>query len=108
MPVTVYRINEFPSEDNRYGIDRRETWVLTTEGQYADADEAFDRVIALTAIHVPAFTNLALGLTGEQRQRFAEQFCFHNDLYLKHRRFFIGLPNVRRFKDAVRADGVQI
>jgi hypothetical protein len=108
MAYEVYHLRIFPGEDNRYGVDRSETWQPEPDRKFSTSEEAIEYIYNSTVIHVPEFTNLALGLTGEQRVAFAQAFCFDDTRYLKYRRFFLGKPNMKELKATLRAEGTQV
>jgi hypothetical protein len=108
MSVQVYRIDEFPNQDNSYAVGRTETWVSKPDCRFPTIHEAHEYIFKMTVVHVPYFTELALGLAPQQRADFLTEFCFTNDLYLKYRRFFIGAPPLSAMRKALSTEGVKI
>lgn len=104
----VHRIQIFPCEDNRYAVGRSETWQHVLDRSFPSLEEAQEYIYNQTIIHVPEFTNLAHGLTGEDRLKFAEAFCFSDERYLKYRQFFLGPPPFSALKKTLRAEGVTV
>jgi len=79
MTYEVYRLRVFPCEDNRYAVGRQETWQLERDKVFPTVEEATEYIYNNTIVHVPEFTNLALGLKDAERVAFAQAFCFDDE-----------------------------
>jgi hypothetical protein len=108
MSFEVYQLRVYPCEDNRYAVGRQETWQLARSRTFDNKEDATEYIFNSTIIHVPEFTNLALGLTGDQRLAFAQAFCFDDERYLKYRRFFLGKPDFRALRSSLEQEGVKV
>ena len=85
----AYRIYKYSAEDNRYGIDRTETWVLKKDKLFRSENEAQDYICEQTYILVPDVVRLTIGLSKEGKEKFIREFSLGNDSrYLLYRIFF--------------------
>lgn len=106
MSIQVYKIDTFPIANNSYCVGREESWVLKEDVKFDTIEDARSYIIDKSFI----FTDLPLFLVDlptEKRDDFIEEFCF-SDKYLHYQRFFIGKPNVKKIKNALADQGVNV
>jgi len=109
MSYQIYKISTYSIPDNSYKINRDENWIITKVDIHPNSlEEAKNYVIEQSII----FSDLAIFTHNIQdvndKNKFINEFCFTNDVYLKYRRFFIGYPPIKLIKNALIRDGVQI
>lgn len=105
--IEVYRIDTFSGENNEYGVDRSESWVLSIDSLHDTIEDAKDCVRSKSRV----FTDLPLFVadfnTQEEKDSAAEEFCF-SDKYLKYQRFFVGKPSIANIKKRLKEEGVRV
>ena len=108
MVTTVYRIDTFPISTNAYGVSRDESWVVHQDKTFQSLEEAKDYVRERSRLKTDLVLFLARTQDPAEKKRIIDEFCFHNDTYQQHRRFFIERPDITKIAKALHADGVQV
>jgi len=112
---SIYKIRTYSEGSNSYGVSRAERWVVEVDCECKELQEAKDYVKSKSR----EFTILPNVLqswretkpehqTIKTEDELIEKFCFTDDQQLKHRRFFIGKPDLEAIQKALINDGVQI
>ena len=105
--LTIYRIFTLTISDNKYKINRDEEWIIKkVNGDFNESD-AISYIINQSLEHtdLPKFI---FNLSGEERTKAINDFCFNDDKYLKYRRFFIGYPPIDQIVNELKNDGIKI
>lgn len=111
--IDVYRIETFSGENNEYGVDRSESWVLRRDTLHENLEDAKEYI----RMKSRKFTDLPLFLvelkTDEEKEAAVEEFCF-TDKYLKYQRYFViekpsDVKTVEaKMIKALRSEGVRV
>jgi hypothetical protein len=107
MSVTVYKITSFSVPDNTYTVGRSEIWKTKKDQTFSSVELAKDYIREQSRKH----TDLPLYLINikpEDREHFIDRFCFDDLTFLKHRRFFIGKPDLDLIKKHLKEDGINV
>jgi len=108
MSYSVYKIDTYPAGCNAYGVDRDENWIVRFDKHFDTDAEAREYIRQKTKM-CSTLPNLLIDLkTEEEKQAFTDEFCFHNNRYLAHRRHFLGTPPIKDIKLALQHDGIDV
>jgi hypothetical protein len=115
----TYRIDTFSEGSNAYITARTERWELVKDESFEDEVQAKSYVVEQSRRHtiLPNFLlqnrdsrneKINPGCKGEEmsEEDLIDAFCFSDSKYLKHRRFFVGKPNIKEIFSALKKDGV--
>ena len=86
--INVYRLDTFPGENNEYGVDRSESWILRRDSLHESREDAkqYVRIKSRKVTDLPLF--LVDLKTDEEKEAMVDDFCF-TDKYLKYQRYFV-------------------
>lgn len=99
----VYRIDRLSPGDNRFSIDRSETWSLILDAKFNSEEEARNYVIRMNR----KFCGYELGILYSNNMAAIKHRC--TDPEWSHRqRFFLGRPNMNMMAEKLRKDGVTV
>jgi hypothetical protein len=106
ISMEVWRLQVCENNHNHFITNRSESWNLVFEKDFPTLEEAKKYVIAKSLIH----TVLPWFLLDHEhdKEKFIEDFCFNNPLFLTKRRFFLGKPSRKSIIDAVEAQGIKV
>lgn len=103
----VWKIDTYPVKNNSYTVGREESWALKLDQKFEDLEEAKKHIIAKSMV----FTDIHLFLqdmkSPEEREDFLYTFCF-GEKYLRHQRYFLGKPDVKKLSSALQDNGVNV
>jgi len=106
MSYKVYRLTTYDTYGNAFACNRHETWSIAVDRSFNDMDDAAQYVICQNS-KSPQFKNLALGLVGEQRDKFAVKFSTSKK-YLDECRWFLGKPPIDKIKKLLIGKGIEV
>ena len=106
--VNIYRIDVSSAENNKYGIDRSESWVVKKDRVFETEEEAKEYVREKSRVHTDMVVLMGTHCDGEEAKvKAVNDFCFDDDKYMPYRRFFLHkLPS--NFKAIIRKHGIQV
>ena len=107
MPV-VYKISTSDTHGNYHQINRDETWFIHQDKQFDSKEEAKEYIRKKTRLFIPKLTICLINLPEEKKHSFCDKFCFTDDRYITHRRYFLGYPNLNNIKQHLKKSGVII
>lgn len=107
MSLPVYVIDTFDAQNNHFGVNRAENWQIRLDQTFENHESAEEHVIQKTLAH-SILPTLLVGQSDERKRFIIREFCFDNDLYLYHRRHFIGYPPVTKLKQSLAHQGVGV
>lgn len=94
---------------NHYQVCREEQFVSKQVGTFPTLEEARQYVIEKSMAHTDMIPVLQLPFLEEsKRDKAIQDFCFDNDLYLTHRRFFIHHVPWKELAESWRQQGVTV
>jgi hypothetical protein len=112
MTISVYRIHIYSEGSNSYALARSEQWIVKLDCECEDEEDArqYIKENSLRYTVLPNFLQQWKETTEKDltQDELIEQFCFTNDLYLKHRRLFINQPDLKAIELALQYDGISI
>lgn len=114
MTISIYRIHVYSEGSNSHLVSRSERWEVKHEEDCETREEA-ERIVREKSrqyTELPKFLvqwkeTKACDRT-KTEQQVINEFCFENDLYLKYRRIFIGKPDLKKIKNELKQEGVEI
>jgi hypothetical protein len=98
--IDVYLIKIDPCGSNAYGVSRSEDWQSEKIRSFDTIKEAKE-FVKEKSHSLPDFVRLAEGLTGTERDKFLEQFCFSNQ-YAFYNRYVVGEEGLKNFIKSVK------
>lgn len=107
MTYQTFRITTVSSSTNAYTTERTETWNIVPDICFSDVENAKNYVIAQNLLHSELSRFLVDFTNEDDKDAFKHQFCF-GDNYLHLQRYFLGQPNVKRIREALKANGVSM
>ena len=94
------------NDAEKYKINRHEEWKVSFVKNIESIEEARQFVINKNKEHSDLVLYSHSIQDETKKQEFYEQFCFTNNKYLKHRRYFIGHPPIKQIKEELKNDGI--
>jgi hypothetical protein len=107
----VWAILEDAALSNHYKIDREVKWITKLMETFDDLTEAKQYIKDQTKSHFSTTGEVVpflINLNDKEKDKYLEEFCFTNDLYIPKRRFFIGKPSKTLMKNMVISAGLQL
>lgn len=104
MNYQIFRIQSTPSSTNAYTTGRMETWTVVPDITFTDLENAKNYVITQNLIHSELARFLIDLSNEEEKDAFKLEFCFGNN-YVHLQRYFLGVPNVNKIKELLKATG---
>lgn len=103
----TYKIVPGKSQNNAYGVDREEVWIIKPDTCFSDLKEAKQYVIDMNKkcsdMVLLAFTNG----NKSNLDQFYNSFCFDNDSkYYYLRRYFMSKPNLGLIKKQLKENNI--
>jgi hypothetical protein len=111
MAHIVYRIQVFDVQSNKYSVGREESWTLKQDKVFDNEQEAREYVLDKNRIHsdmVRLGAHLIMQKNDAELQKYYEDFCFNDDRYLRHRRYFLGKPSANKIREQLRQNGIRV
>lgn len=107
--IEIYKIVTHNTFNNAYFTNRDETWVIKKDKQfkYEETAKKYIKEMSKQRTDMINFAGEFLN-NKEALDEFAEQFCFTNDIYMPYRRFFIGKPNLKKIKESLTKQGINV
>ncbi len=107
--ISVYRIKTFDTFGNSHSTNRDESWSVHKDETFDTLEEAEKYVIEKSLIHTEMAT-YSFELSKDEKQDFYRRFCFDNedDTFLTKRRYFIEYPDIKKIKQMLKKESVQV
>lgn len=99
----VFRIDRVSGGDNRYGIDRGESWSVEMDATFANRDDAVDYVVKMNKRHC----GYELGILYSNDKAFIAQRCTDSE-WCHRQKYFLGRPDIDRISQKLMKDGVSV
>lgn len=106
--VDIYKISTYDGfAGNAYNTNRHEDWIVSKCKWFDNMESAMEFVRYMSILHTDLLLFVGT-LTGLDKSKYINDFCFDDDKYLRYRRFFIGPPPLKEIKASLKHNGIQI
>lgn len=113
---SIYRIQVFNEGSNSHGVSRQERWETVSHTNECKSIEKAREYVRVYSRQYTVLNQFLLQWREtkpcdreiQSEKEVIDQFCFDNDLYLKYRRLFIGVPPITLIQRSLRSDGIRV